>query len=81
MAVELSTESAALVSIRTERFIPNLETGFSRSIKGKDWKSPCSSLEFHHCSLGGLWLFRGLKVPGALKLVAVFFPVFWFFAI
>lgn len=71
MAVELSTESVALVSVSTERFIPQMESSFSRSVKGKDWKSPCS-LEFHHWALGGHWMVRGLMVPRALKLVAVF---------
>ena len=41
MVMELSTESVALVSVRTGRFIPSLESGFSKSIPPtKDWEKP-----------------------------------------
>lgn len=58
------------MSIRMERFIPNLESGFSKLIKRGLGRAPISSLEPHweleeHWKV---WL-KGLKARSTLKFV------------
>lgn len=67
------------VSIKTEKFIPNLESGFSE----EDWDEPlwflrALSLRIRKTLEG---LFRKLKVPGVLKFVIIPFPLSKLFAI
>lgn len=40
ITVGLSFKIVAPVSIRTERFVPNLESGVSEPVKRQDWKQP-----------------------------------------
>lgn len=69
-AAGLSSEGGSGVRKDTERFIPQLETGFSEPVKREDWEEP-RSLRIRRAFVGKAgW---GLKAPGALKLVTIFF--------
>lgn len=79
IAVGLSTESVALVK-DTERLIPDLESDFSKPIKGRIGGSPCSFSESRAWSLEIRRtlkeVIRRLKVPEALKFLSFSFLVF-----
>lgn len=40
MAVGSSAESIALMSVRTKRLIPDLESGLPRPVKSEGWEEP-----------------------------------------
>ena len=70
IAVWLRTKSVAVVSVRTQRFIPHPEGRFSEPIKREAWEEPPVVPE---SLAGGVRrtlerLLRGLKVPAVLRL-------------
>lgn len=72
----LGTESVALVSVRTETFIPSLESSVPKLIKRGLGRAPSSGLKRTLKRLA-----RGLKVSKLLNLLQFFFfPESWLLA-
>ena len=66
-----------------ERSIPSLESCFSKLIKREDWEKSLLFLKAPSLRIRRILerLVRGLKAPGALQFIKIFFPMYWLFAI